>query len=42
MDTFRSGTMLELVRELAIRVAVVSKKRVKVCTQGSLRLGVRV
>ena len=31
MDTFRSGSMLELVRELALRVAVVGNKRVKVC-----------
>ena len=40
MDTFRSGTMLELVRELAIRVAVVMNKRVKVCIQGSLGEGI--
>jgi len=40
MDTFRSGTMLELVREIAIRVAVVGKKRVKVCIQGSLGEGI--
>jgi adenylate kinase len=40
MDTFRSGTMLELVREMAIRVAVVCNKRVKVCIQGSLGEGI--
>eukprot|EP00285_Hemiselmis_virescens_P003000 CAMPEP_0173412868 /NCGR_PEP_ID=MMETSP1356-20130122/80508_1 /TAXON_ID=77927 ORGANISM="Hemiselmis virescens, Strain PCC157" /NCGR_SAMPLE_ID=MMETSP1356 /ASSEMBLY_ACC=CAM_ASM_000847 /LENGTH=618 /DNA_ID=CAMNT_0014374811 /DNA_START=145 /DNA_END=2001 /DNA_ORIENTATION=+ len=39
MDTFRVGTMLELVRELALRIAVVMEKRVKICIQGPLGEG---
>lgn len=40
MDTFRVGTMLELVREVSIRVAVVMGKRVKICVQGPLGQGI--
>jgi adenylate kinase len=40
MDTFLSGTMLELVREMAFRVAVVMNKRVRICIQGSLGEGI--
>eukprot|EP00288_Rhodomonas_lens_P016385 CAMPEP_0177709156 /NCGR_PEP_ID=MMETSP0484_2-20121128/10654_1 /TAXON_ID=354590 /ORGANISM="Rhodomonas lens, Strain RHODO" /LENGTH=618 /DNA_ID=CAMNT_0019220757 /DNA_START=17 /DNA_END=1873 /DNA_ORIENTATION=+ len=40
MDTFRVGTMLELVRELGIRIALVQDKRVKICIQGSLGEGI--
>jgi adenylate kinase len=39
MDVFRVGTMLELVRELSLRVALVMEKRVKVCIQGPLGEG---
>ncbi|EKX43070.1 hypothetical protein GUITHDRAFT_110795 [Guillardia theta CCMP2712] len=40
MDSFRVGTMLEMVREIAIRVGVVMGRRVKVCIQGSLGEGI--
>ncbi|KAJ1492787.1 hypothetical protein T484DRAFT_1770435, partial [Baffinella frigidus] len=40
MDTFRVGTMLEMVRELALRIALVNNKRVKICIQGSLGEGI--
>ena len=40
MDTFRVGTMLELVREVSLRIALVNDKRVKICIQGSLVQGI--
>lgn len=40
MDSYRVGTLLELVRNAAITLAKESKKRTRICVQGSMGVGI--
>jgi adenylate kinase len=40
MDSYRIGTLLELVRAVALRLAVEEQLRVRICVQGSMGVGI--